>query len=92
MGRKLAAEVVGLSALGMADKMARNNSVLSSPVFTQSYNSLHNSLEIIGFANKIFNVAISKPKHPGEADTFILLTHARSSSTVNGSLRISQYS
>jgi hypothetical protein len=67
IGLKFRAVLVGLSALGIADKIAKNNSEFLSPVSTQSYKSLHTSLDKIGFAKRILRVATSNPKQPGEA-------------------------
>jgi hypothetical protein len=92
IGLRLLGIEVGLSALGIADNIAKNNSLLVSPDVIHSYKNEHTSLAILGFYKRTFNVGMSNPKYPGEAETFIRDTYSTSSETVIGSFKHSTYS
>jgi hypothetical protein len=91
IGLKLAAVSGVLSALGMADKIAKNSSFwlgASWCLVTQCQSSSVIYVNKMGLLINIRIVGISKPKQPGVADYFIFYEHYVTSVSVNGVFNI----
>lgn len=91
IGRKLDGMSGGLSAFGIAVRIAKNSSLWSSPSATHYHNKEHILSAKISFANRVITVETSNPKHPGEAPLFIRETLFLISATLKGSFKLAIY-